>query len=388
MMAEQSSQLPALPVDDDTTTSNSNNLQAFCVLALYHFVSKKLQDEEVTALKDEVEAFLRRFHSCRGTILLATEGINGTICFPNEHQTTIYNFFLQKFPHLQQTRISYHDQNVFFRLKVRIKNEIVTMMGGHNNTNDNNNKLPSGVTVDPTQTVGTYVPAPEWDRLIQDPTCLVIDTRNEYEYQVGTFRRAVNPHTQSFCEFPQWLLEQQLQLKQQSNNNDNKDEDQQQHCFPKYNKVAMFCTGGIRCEKATSYCLNVLSKQQSNLKDTPVYHLKGGILAYLDQVPAEQSTFEGECYVFDQRTAVQHGLRPSETYTLCHACRQPLTPTDREHPDYVEGICCHVCCHDEDRVGRRKRYKERQKQFELCSNEGIPHVHDAKEYKKTAVKGQ
>ncbi|GAX23049.1 UPF0176 protein [Fistulifera solaris] len=312
---------------------------AFAILALYQFLDHKLSPEVVADRRDQLEAFLR-LKTARGMIILAQEGINGTICFPSEHKDAVMTHLLHDFPNLR-TRLSYHPENVFFRLKVRIKSEIVTL--GVNAT-----------VSDPTLQVGTYVePGEDWDTLLKDPNCLVIDTRNEYEYQVGTFHNAINPHTHSFVDFPEWIQENMDQMKQVT-------------------KVAMFCTGGIRCEKATAYCMNLL-------KDSPhqpeIYHLKGGILGYLDTVQEEKSLFKGECYVFDRRTAVQHGLKPSTTYVPCHACRHPLTAEDRLHPDYEEGVSCHVCI--DSRQTRRERYESRQKQMKLWDT----HLHDRKERK-------
>jgi UPF0176 protein len=215
----------------------------------------------------------------------------------------------------------------------------------------------TGDESDPTKRVGTYVnPGPDWDRLIQDEDCLVIDTRNDYEYMVGTFQRAINPHTESFVEFPDFL---RGQLEKQGWSKEAGCEK------PKFKKIAMFCTGGIRCEKSTSYCLDLLEKNNIEQDQKPeVYHLKGGILAYLDQVEKqEESTFNGECYVFDHRVAVQHGLKPSEQFTICYGCRAPLTPQDRKHPSYKEGVSCHACA--ERRQANRYRFEERHKQMKL-----------------------
>lgn len=320
-------------------STESTECYPFTILALYQFLEQKISAETVKQHRDHLEAFLRPF-TVRGMLILAEEGINGTICFPSEHKDTILDQLFHQFPKLR-TRLSYHHENVFFRLKVRIKPEIVTL--GVDATSS-----------DPTVQVGTYVePGEDWDALLQDPNCLVIDTRNEYEYQVGTFQNALNPHTQSFVDFPSWIHDQLNQMKQ-------------------VDKLAFFCTGGIRCEKATAFCMDLL---KNSPRKPEVYHLKGGILNYLDTVPEEQSLFEGECYVFDRRTAVKHGLKPSENYILCHACRHPLTKEDRLHPNYEEGVACHVCA--DNRKTRRKRYESRQKQMELWDT----HLHDRKERK-------
>jgi len=330
----------------DGTGNQSSSTKSFTILALYKFVDSPMSADEVKKQKEEIECELRR-HKALGAILLSTEGINGTICYPIPTEQTnksngsidpVYQFLEERFPGLR-TRISTNPEPVFFRLRVRIKDEIVTM----------------GVPkISPVEKVGTYVnPGPDWDNLVNDPDCLVVDTRNDYEIEVGTFRHAVNPNTKSFTELPGWL---EKKLK------DSKAE-------KKPSKIAMFCTGGIRCEKATSYCLDLVEDQ-----NIEVYHLKGGILAYLDNVPAEKSTFEGECYVFDQRTAVTYGLKPSEKYEQCHACRHPLTPQDRQHPNFQPGTVCPYCRDDPDREMRRRRYETRQMHLKVAQEKGIVHL--------------
>ena len=321
-------------------------LPACTILALYKFISPKWDEEHVKDLRVELETFLRQ-HKVFGNLLLSTEGINGTVCYPssNRHvnednqEDPIHQFFSNKFTGIR-LRLSYDDKPVFHRLKIRIKKEIVTL----------------GEQVDPCQKVGTYVPpGPAWHALLQDPNTLVIDTRNDYEVQLGSFQNAVNPETTAFTEFPTWFHEQLEKTKP--------------------TKVAMFCTGGIRCEKATSFCLNHPAVVDSGI---PVYHLEGGILAYLDQIPESESQWQGECFVFDQRTAVGHGLAPSTQYTLCHACRHPLGPPDRASPEFQKGIACPYCVHQQDKEQRRQRYQERQKQCQLSEQTSIPHIHDGK----------
>jgi UPF0176 protein len=218
----------------------------------------------------------------------------------------------------------------FHRLKVRLKREIVTM----------------GVEgIDPTRSVGTYVEPTEWNALISDPETVVVDTRNTYEVSLGTFRGAVDPKTASFRNFPAWLEANRSALEGR--------------------KLAMFCTGGIRCEKATAYA------KAAGFVD--VFHLKGGILKYLEDVSVEQSLWHGECFVFDERVSVTHGLAEGKAQ-LCRACRQPLTPQERLSPHFIEGVSCPSCVEtrsDEDRV----RYRERQKQVELAQTRGsAPHI--------------
>jgi len=320
------------PMDSLASPSDAPIYQ---ILALYKFVAPKLPQKELKSLQQEIEAKCRDAHA-RGCILVACEGINGTICYPQEKENLL-EYFLAKFPGLRH-RISYDSRPVFTRLKIKIKPEIVTL----------------SCDIDPTQQVGTYIPpGPGWNTLLQNPDCLVIDTRNDYEVRLGTFQNAVNPRTHNFKEFPEWLAEQAETNKPKS--------------------IAMFCTGGIRCEKATSLAL-----ASEVFQDTPIYHLEGGILAYLDQVPEQESQFEGECYVFDQRVAVTHGLLPTTKYTQCHACRNPLLWEDLQRDDYEEGMSCRYCINDiTDK--KRKRFSDRQKQIELSEKLGTPHLYDPKE---------
>ena len=312
-------------------TSNDSRFQ---ILALYKFVTPKIPREDLKPLQQEIETKCRDAKA-RGCILVASEGVNGTICYPENGD--LLDFFLRKFPGLR-FRVSFDNRPVFTRLKIKIKPEIVTL----------------SCNVDPNECVGTYVPpGPEWNKLLQDADCLVIDTRNDYEVRVGTFHNAVNPHTHNFREFPEFL---QKQAQSQT-----------------FKSIAMFCTGGIRCEKATSLAL-----VSDAFPDTPIYHLEGGILAYLDRVPPHESLFEGECYVFDKRVAVTHGLLPTTTYTQCHACRSPLLPEDKDHDDFEEGISCRYCV-DNVTDRKRMRFGERQKQVELSDKLGTPHMYDPKE---------
>ena len=258
----------------------------------------------------------------KGTILLAEEGINGTVAGPEEGIAALVAWLRSdaRFAGLE-TKESFapDDQKTFYRMKVKLKKEIVTL----------------GVEgIDPNRTVGTYVEPEEWNRLIEDPDVLLIDTRNDYEVEIGTFRGAVDPKTRSFREFPEYV---------------------KANLDPTvHRKVAMFCTGGIRCEKATAYMLEQGFEE--------VYHLKGGILKYLEEVPKEQSSWQGECYVFDHRVAVDHDLAPG-SFNLCYACRRPLSTDDMQHPDYRYGISCSRCITeftDDD----RQRFAERARQIE------------------------
>jgi len=228
-----------------------------------------------------------------------------------------------------ETKQSYSEEKPFKRTKVKLKREIVTM----------------GVEdIDPNKSVGTYVQAKDWNELIQSPDVVLVDTRNEYEYEVGTFKDAVNPHTESFREFPEYVKE----------NLDPK----------KHKRVAMFCTGGIRCEKSTAYM-----KQQGFEE---VYHLKGGILQYLEDVPKEESLWEGECFVFDDRVTVNHDLEPGG-YDQCHACRLPITEEDKASEQYVQGVSC-PHCYDKTSAEQKERYAQRERQIQLAKTRGEQHL--------------
>ena len=266
----------------------------------------------------------------RGTLLLAAEGINGTIAGSRLGIDKVLDFLQQdeRFAGLE-VKESYVDDNPFYRTKVKLRKEIVTM----------------GVQdIDPNEIVGTYVDAEDWNELISRPDVLLLDTRNKYEVEIGTFDGAVNPETDSFREFPEYVA---------------------RHLDPgNHKKVAMFCTGGIRCEKSTAYL------RQQGFDE--VYHLKGGILKYLELVPESESKWQGECFVFDNRVTVNHKLEQG-AYDQCHACRMPITEQDKESEYYQKGISCHHCCdkHTPDQV---KRYAERERQIELAKQCGETHI--------------
>jgi UPF0176 protein len=300
-------------------------MPAVVVCALYKFVHL----ENYAELREPLQAVMRE-NGVRGALLLAKEGINGTIAGSREGIDTVLAW-LQKVPALDplETKESFHDSMPFARSKVKLKKEIVTM----------------GVEgIDPRRCVGTYVAAKDWNRVISDPDVLVVDARNHYEVEVGTFRGALNPNTTSFREFPQFVRSTL---------------DPQKH-----RKVAMFCTGGIRCEKSTAYL--------RELGFDEVYHLKGGILKYLEEVPPAESLWEGDCYVFDERVAVTHDLRKGE-HGLCHACRYPLDPCDLEDPRYVTGVSC-PRCYDALSASKKERLAERERQMELARKRGENHI--------------
>lgn len=294
------------------------------VAALYKFV--RLEDFE--ALREPLLALMMD-SDVRGTLLLANEGINGTISGPRAGINTVLDW-LRNDPRLAnlEHKESFHDEHPFLRTKVKLKKEIVTM----------------GVEgIDPNRTVGTYLSPEEWNEVISDPETILIDTRNDYEVEVGTFKGAINPHTQTFREFPDYVKETLNPAK--------------------HKKVAMFCTGGIRCEKSTAY----LKEQGFD----EVYHLKGGILKYLEETPKENSLWEGECFVFDERVTVDHDLNPGE-YDQCHACRRPISEEDKRSELFQLGVSC-PHCYDESSPEQKARFAERQKQIELARARGQAH---------------
>lgn len=286
------------------------------VAALYKFVSLPDFREMQTPLLSCCHQ-----QGIKGTILLAKEGINGTIAGSRQGIDGILKFLVtdQRLADLEYKE-SYTDTSPFAKMKVRLKREIVTL------------GIPE---VDPNEQVGTYVSAKEWNDLISDPEVTVIDTRNDYEVSIGTFQRSANPQTRTFREFPEYV---------------SKNLDPNQH-----KKVALFCTGGIRCEKASSYLLAQGFEE--------VYHLKGGILKYLEEVPNQESLWEGECFVFDERVAVRHGLQEG-SYQLCFGCGHPISETDKSSPQYEEGICCPYCF-DSLTTEKRARQQEKWKQYNL-----------------------
>ena len=301
------------------------------VAAFYGFTA--LDAAVLPALQAELKR-LAAAAGLRGTVLLAQEGVNGTVSGPEPGVQRLLDR-LRQLPGLGQleAKVSQAPEQAFHRLKVRLKREIVTM---------------GCPTVKPAEQVGTYVPPQQWDALIADPDTLVVDTRNAYEVAVGTFEGAIHPGTGSFREFPAWVESTLRPLVEQR----------------KPRAIAMFCTGGIRCEKSTAYLLQQGFEQ--------VHHLQGGILRYLEEVPEAGSSWRGECYVFDQRVSVNHRLEPG-SYRLCHACGLPLSPADRDHPAYREGVSCPHCI-DRFSDADRARFDERQRQLQLARGRGQAHI--------------
>jgi UPF0176 protein len=297
----------------------------FTVAALYQFADFP----DFAEWQKPLQALCRQ-HGIKGTLLLASEGINGTIAGLEEGIDAILTYLKSdpRFSKLEH-KVSYASEMPFYRMKVRLKKEIVTL----------------GVSeVNPGKQVGTYVKPNQWNQLILDPDVIVLDTRNIYEYEIGTFQGAVNPNTKTFREFPEFV---------------------QTHLDPnKHKKVAMFCTGGIRCEKASSYMLMKGFEE--------VYHLEGGILKYLEEVPESESLWQGECFVFDQRVAVKHGLEEGDS-EMCFGCRHPLNAKDKQSNKFQEGISC-PHCYDHSTLEQKQRAAERQFQVELAQKRQQTHL--------------
>ena len=305
--------------------NSKNRPEAIVVCALYHFVNI----DDCETLQESLLSLLKS-NRVKGTLLIAAEGINGTVAGTSEGIKSLQDFLANdgRFEGIA-CKFSNAEKMPFPRTRVKLKKEIVTM----------------GVTdIDPQQIVGTYVKAKEWNELISDPEVTVIDTRNEYEVLIGTFENAVNPHTESFREFPSFA-ESELSP-------------------TRHKKIAMFCTGGIRCEKSTAFL------KARGFDD--VYHLEGGILKYLEDVPKKESLWQGECFVFDDRVTVDHNLKPG-SYDQCHACRMPISDVDKKSDAYVKGISCSHCI-DRKTDADRARFRERQKQIQLASERGEDHI--------------
>ncbi|SFR96865.1 rhodanese-related sulfurtransferase [Sphingomonas jatrophae] len=302
---------------------------ALSVAALYRFA----RFADPAAIQAPLERICRA-QGIRGTLLLAAEGINGTIAGPHDGIAAVLDH-IRALPDCADldVKLSSATAMPFHRLKVRLKREIVTM---------------GQPGIDPRASVGTYVEAQDWNALIADPDTIVIDTRNRYEVAVGSFAGAIDPQTDSFRDFPAWFRRRREDLLGRG----------------RPPKVAMFCTGGIRCEKSTAFL------KQEGIEQ--VFHLKGGILNYLAQVPAEESLWQAECFVFDERVAIGHGLTPG-SYTLCRACRRPVGAADTLHPLYEAGVSC-AACHAERSDDQRASYRERHRQEALAAAEGRVHV--------------
>ncbi|MBF7072723.1 rhodanese-related sulfurtransferase [Glaciecola sp. MH2013] len=297
----------------------------YLVCALYKFVSLNDYQEMRVPLKNFMEEA-----NIKGTLLLASEGINGTVSGSQDAIDALLEYLnADERINPISFKTSWHEEQPFYRTKVKLKSEIVTM----------------GVEgIDPLNTVGTYVKPKDWNDLISDPEVTLIDTRNDYEIEIGSFKHAINPKTETFREFPDYV---------------------EKNLDPaKHKKVAMFCTGGIRCEKSTAYL-----KEQGFEN---VYHLEGGILQYLEDVPKEETLWEGDCFVFDNRVAVNHDLEKSD-YDQCYGCRLPITDEDKASEQYEAGVSCPKCfgTHTDEQL---VRFREREKQVRLAKQRREEHV--------------
>lgn len=304
-------------------------MSQFLTAALYKFVALP----DFAELQAPLQACCQE-HKVKGTLLLAEEGINGTIAgLPADVHAVLE--FLRRDPRLAnlEHKESFTAKMPFYRMKVRLKREIVTL----------------GVPgVDPTKMAGQYVKPQDWNALISDPDVVLVDTRNDYEVTVGTFKGALNPRTKSFSELPAWVGQEQA-LREKDG------------VKP---KVAMFCTGGIRCEKSTALL--------RSLGFDEVYHLEGGILKYLETVPQEQSLWQGECFVFDERVSVGHGLQPG-SFEFCRACRHPISAVDQASEFFDPGVSC-PHCHDQKTEVQKQAFAERQRQVALAERRNQAHI--------------
>ena len=321
----------------DFLKSNENtirNYDIYIVVAFYKFFDVS----NLFDLQTLLNSILSRTE-IKGTILLANEGINGTISGKkNEISEALESIWkIENLTDLKP-KFSLAPKNPFFRMKIKFKKEIVTL----------------GIKdISPNYTVGKYIEPEKWNELISDENLLLIDTRNDYEVSIGTFENALNPNIKNFREFPKWVSENLIKKDPEIKNK----------------KIAMFCTGGIRCEKSTSYLKSM------GFKD--VFHLEGGILKYLEKIPEKHSKWNGSCFVFDYRVSVQHNLKLGN-YDMCFACRMPINEEDKKHKFFVQGESCHHCYNFSNKKQKQK-FKERQKQIELSklkneSHIGIPNI--------------
>ena len=303
------------------------NKNSFKVAAFYSFVDLS----NLEKLQKTFNHFLKK-ENITGTVLLAHEGVNGTVAGTEAGIDRFKNFLkLNNLYEQQNFKISSCEEDPFTRLKIKLKDEIVSI----------GNKLANPATI-----VGEYVQPKDWNSLISEDDVLVLDTRNTYEYSIGTFKKSIQPETTNFREFPNWL------------------EDLESAGIDKNNKVAMFCTGGIRCEKASSL---MKAKGFKN-----IYHLQGGILNYMEKVDEEDSLWHGECFVFDDRVALNHNLAVG-SYDMCHGCRMPITQADKVKPEYERGVSC-PNCFNQKTPEQKKRYADRQKQVDLAKLRNEKHI--------------
>jgi UPF0176 protein len=299
------------------------------VAALYRFAAFQAPADVQAPLLS-----LCQEHGIKGTILIANEGINGTIAGSKDGISAVIDH-IRNLPGCDDLDVKYSGAKTmpFYRMKVRLKKEIVTM-GVEN--------------IDPNREVGSYVQPEDWNDLISDPNTILIDTRNDYEVAIGTFKGAIDPKTKAFRDFPEWFRKNRQELTAGTNK-------------PKF---AMFCTGGIRCEKSTAFL------KAEGIED--VFHLEGGILRYLENIPKAESQWQGECFVFDDRVSVKHNLELG-SLELCHACRRPINDADKASDRYIAGVSCPGCYEERDEADRA-RFAERQHQIELAKKRGKQHI--------------
>ena len=311
----------------------------YLVAALYKFSSISKPKE----LQDEIRSQLKEL-SIYGTILVGEEGLNGTIAGTHKkiNEAVKYIKSIQGFSNLD-IKFSQSQENPFVRLKVKLKKEIVTI---------------GDESINPNYKVGDYIDPQDWNELISDKNTILIDTRNNYECSIGTFKNAINPNTVKFREFPEWIENQNF-------SDDEKDK----------KNFAMFCTGGIRCEKASSFM------KERGFKN--VNHLKGGILNYFEKIDASISLWEGECFVFDDRVSVKHDLSVG-TYDMCHGCRMPITEKDKKNNKYIRGVACPTCF-DNTSEEQKNRYMSRQKQVDLAKERNQKHIGPKEEVQKLKI---
>ena len=311
----------------------------YLVAALYKFSSISKPKE----LQDEIRSQLKEL-SIYGTVLVGEEGLNGTIAGTHKkiNEAVKYIKSIQGFSNLD-IKLSQSQENPFVRLKVKLKKEIVTI---------------GDESINPNHIVGDYIDPQDWNELISDKNTILIDTRNNYECSIGTFKNAINPNTVKFREFPEWIENQNF-------SDDEKDK----------KNFAMFCTGGIRCEKASSFMKGRGFKN--------VNHLKGGILNYFEKIDASISLWEGECFVFDDRVSVKHDLSVG-TYDMCHGCRMPITEKDKKNNKYIRGVAC-PACFDNTSEEQKNRYMSRQKQVDLAKERNQKHIGPKEEVQKLKI---
>ena len=311
----------------------------YLVAALYKFSSISKPKE----LQDEIRSQLKEL-SIYGTILVGEEGLNGTIAGSHKkiNEAVKYIKSIQGFSNLD-IKFSQSQENPFVRLKIKLKKEIVTI---------------GDESINPNHKVGNYIDPQDWNELISDKNTILIDTRNNYECSIGTFKNAINPNTVKFREFPEWIEDQNF-------SDDEKDK----------KNFAMFCTGGIRCEKASSFM------KEKGFKN--VNHLKGGILNYFEKIDASISLWEGECFVFDDRVSVKHDLSVG-TYDMCHGCRMPITEKDKKNNKYIRGVAC-PACFDNTSEEQKNRYMSRQKQVDLAKERNQKHIGPKEEVQKLKI---